>query len=72
LGPNYIKEVKAPLNKIKLAPTGGITLDNIETFKQAGADGYGLGSSLFDKKLIEQQDWPGLRAHLQKFSEKFK
>lgn len=72
LGPNYIKEVKAPLNKIKLVPTGGITLENIETFKSAGADGYGLGSSLFDKKLIEQQDWVGLKAHLQKFAEKFK
>ena len=72
LGANYIKEVKAPLNKIKLAPTGGITLENIETFKNAGADGYGLGSSLFDKKLIEHENWPGLKAHLQKFAKKFK
>ena len=72
MGPNYIKELKAPLNKIKLVPTGGITLENIETFKNAGADGYGLGSSLFDKKLIEQQNWEGLKTHLQKFAEKFK
>ena len=71
MGPNYIKELKAPLNKIKLVPTGGITLENIETFKNAGADGYGLGSSLFDKKLIEQQNWEGLKTHLQKFAEKF-
>ncbi len=71
LGPNYIKEVKAPLNKIKLVPTGGITLENIETFKNAGADGYGLGSSLFDKKLIEQGNWAGLKVHLQKFADKF-
>jgi len=71
MGPSYIKEVKAPLNKIKLVPTGGITLDNIEAFKNAGADGYGLGSSLFDKKLIEQENWSGLKIHLQKFAEKF-
>ncbi|MGY3211612.1 bifunctional 4-hydroxy-2-oxoglutarate aldolase/2-dehydro-3-deoxy-phosphogluconate aldolase [Mucilaginibacter sp. HD30] len=71
MGPNYIKEVKAPLNKIRLVPTGGITLENIETFKNAGADGYGLGSSLFDKNLIEQQNWEGLKTHLQKFAEKF-
>ncbi|MFD0749995.1 bifunctional 4-hydroxy-2-oxoglutarate aldolase/2-dehydro-3-deoxy-phosphogluconate aldolase [Mucilaginibacter calamicampi] len=71
MGANYIKEVKAPLNKIKLAPTGGITLDNIETFKNAGANAYGLGSSLFDKKLIEQENWSELKAHLQKFAEKF-
>jgi len=71
MGASYIKEVKAPLNKLKLVPTGGVNLENIETFKNAGADGYGLGSSLFDKKLIEQEDWDGLKAHLKKFAEKF-
>lgn len=70
-GPAYIKEVKAPLNKIKLMPTGGITLDNIENYKKAGADGYGMAGALFDKKLIEQQDWAALKTHLQQFAHKF-
>ncbi|PJJ84542.1 bifunctional 4-hydroxy-2-oxoglutarate aldolase/2-dehydro-3-deoxy-phosphogluconate aldolase [Mucilaginibacter auburnensis] len=72
MGPAYIKEVKAPLNKIKLAPTGGITLKNIDDYKKAGADGYGMAGALFDKNLIEQENWSGLKAHLQQFADKFK
>lgn len=70
-GPSYIKEVKAPLNKIKLAPTGGITLENIEAYRKAGADAYGMAGALFDKTLIEQEDWLGLKNHLQRFADKF-
>nr|WP_294796199.1 bifunctional 4-hydroxy-2-oxoglutarate aldolase/2-dehydro-3-deoxy-phosphogluconate aldolase [uncultured Mucilaginibacter sp.] len=71
VGPAYIKEVKAPLNKIKLMPTGGITLENIDTYQKAGADGYGMAGALFDKKLIEQENWAGLKDHLQLFAQKF-
>jgi len=65
--PGYIKEVKAPLNQIKLVPTGGINLDNILSFKKAGADGYGLGSHLFNSEMIKQQDWAGLKEHFMEF-----
>jgi len=67
LGPDYIKDVKAPLNKIKLMPTGGINLDNVQTFIKAGADGLGIGSQLFDKALIEQENWKGLELHFKQF-----
>jgi 2-dehydro-3-deoxyphosphogluconate aldolase/(4S)-4-hydroxy-2-oxoglutarate aldolase len=70
LGAGYIKDVKAPLNKVKLLPTGGINLDNIEGFKKAGADGFGVGSPLLDKKLIEEKNWAGLQEHFKKFVEK--
>jgi len=67
LGPGYIKEVKAPLDQIKLIPTGGITLDNILSFKKAGADGYGMGSHLFNSTMIKQENWAGLKAHFMEF-----
>lgn len=70
LGPNYIKDVKAPLNQIKLMPTGGVSIDNILEFKAAGANGYGMGSQLFHKAHIENQNWEGLKAHLQAFVKK--
>lgn len=72
LGADYIKDVKAPLNEVKLLPTGGIDLDNIESFKKAGADGFGVGSPLFRKDLIRQKDWDGLKEHFRKFVEKVK
>ncbi|WP_425276928.1 bifunctional 4-hydroxy-2-oxoglutarate aldolase/2-dehydro-3-deoxy-phosphogluconate aldolase [Spirosoma oryzicola] len=68
LGPDYIKDVKAPLDQVKLAPTGGINLDNMAAYYKAGSDGLGVGGHLFDKALIQKKDWPGLKAHFQKFA----
>ena len=59
LGPGYIRDIKAPLSQIKLLPTGGVSLENMTNFLKAGADGFGIGSGLFDKKLIGEKDWKG-------------
>jgi len=66
LGPQYIKDVLAPLNNIKLLPTGGVSTDNIASFFEAGAVGVGMGSSLLNKKLIKDEDFTGLRNHFLK------
>ncbi|MCE7053399.1 bifunctional 4-hydroxy-2-oxoglutarate aldolase/2-dehydro-3-deoxy-phosphogluconate aldolase [Algoriphagus sp. AGSA1] len=63
LGVQYIKDVLAPLNNIKLLPTGGVSLSNVRSFFEAGAFGVGMGSSLFDKKLIGTGDFNGLKKH---------
>lgn len=70
LGPEYIRDVKAPLNQIKLMPTGGINIDNIQAFLKAGADGFGIGSQLFDKNMINNEDWDGLEIHFKKHIDK--
>ncbi|OJV14319.1 MAG: 2-dehydro-3-deoxyphosphogluconate aldolase [Dyadobacter sp. 50-39] len=70
LGPGYIKDLKAPMNQLKLLPTGGVSLENMEAFLKAGADGLGIGSQLFDKKLIQDKDWDGLKAHFLQFVQK--
>ena len=67
LGSSYIKEVKAPLNDVKLVPTGGVSLANMSDFLKAGADGLGIGGQLFDNYLIGQKDWDGLKLHFRKF-----
>lgn len=67
LGPGYIRDVKAPLNLINLLPTGGVSLANMTQFFAAGAAGLGIGSELFDKKLIQTQNWTGLTAHFRQF-----
>ncbi len=66
LGPQFIKDVKAPLNEIKLLPTGGVSMENIKSFFQAGAIGVGMGSSLLDKELILKRDFDGLKNHFVK------
>lgn len=63
LGPQYMKDVLAPLNEIKLVPTGGVSKDNIKSFFKAGVVGVGMGSSLLDKELIKRSDYEGLKNH---------
>ena len=60
LGASFVKEVMAPMNYLKLVPTGGVSLDNFTDFFAAGAAAVGMGSQLFPKKLIEEGDWEEL------------
>ncbi|AEI51330.1 bifunctional 4-hydroxy-2-oxoglutarate aldolase/2-dehydro-3-deoxy-phosphogluconate aldolase [Runella slithyformis] len=70
MGPSYIKELKAPLNQLKLLPTGGVSLENMLEFFNAGADGVGMGGQLLDKKLIQEKEWELLKAHFSQFTQK--
>ncbi|GAB3532881.1 bifunctional 4-hydroxy-2-oxoglutarate aldolase/2-dehydro-3-deoxy-phosphogluconate aldolase [Pontibacter brevis] len=71
LGPGYIKEVLAPLNQIKLLPTGGINQENFLEYLKAGAKGLGMGSQLIPKQLIEKEQWQELSSHLSGFVAKY-
>jgi|SRR5690625_2661301 len=46
LGPDYVKELLGPLPQLKLLPTGGVNIDNMNRFLEKGAVGVGIGSSL--------------------------
>lgn len=72
LGAGYVKDVLAPLNHLKLLPTGGVSIDNIQDFFKVGAVGVGMGSSLFDSQLIKAKDFDGLEKHFAKIVEKVK
>jgi 2-dehydro-3-deoxyphosphogluconate aldolase/(4S)-4-hydroxy-2-oxoglutarate aldolase len=48
----YIKNILAPLNHIRVMPTGGIDAGNIKTFAAAGAVAFGIGSALVNSKAI--------------------
>ena len=53
LGPQFVKDVRAPLPQVKLMPTGGVTLDNAGDWIRAGAVAVGLGSALLDAAAID-------------------
>lgn len=72
LGTQYIKDIAAPLNKIKLLPTGGVSVSNINSFFQSGAIGVGMGSSLFDKKMVDEENFEGLKKHFVKIKNQIK
>ncbi|WP_027395867.1 bifunctional 4-hydroxy-2-oxoglutarate aldolase/2-dehydro-3-deoxy-phosphogluconate aldolase [Aquimarina latercula] len=72
LGTQFIKDVKGPLNEIKLLPTGGVSKNNITDFFAIGCQGVGMGSSLFDKNAIAHNDLEFLIRHFKKIKEMIK
>jgi 2-dehydro-3-deoxyphosphogluconate aldolase/(4S)-4-hydroxy-2-oxoglutarate aldolase len=53
LGPQFIKDVRAPLPQVRLMPTGGVTVDNAADWIRAGAVAVGIGSALVDARAID-------------------
>lgn len=44
--PSFIKAVNGPLPKVRIMPTGGINMDNMNDWLDAGAVAVGIGSDL--------------------------
>lgn len=53
LGTEYVKAIKAPLSHIKLIAVGGVTEENIPSYLAAGVSGFGIGSNIVKKTLID-------------------
>ena len=68
LGPGFVKEVLAPLPELRLCPTGGVTIDNLGAWFEAGAAAVGVGSSLLPKALLEAADWEAITANARRWA----
>jgi len=69
LGPQFIRDVRAPLPQVKLMPTGGVTLDNAGDWIRAGAVAVGVGSALVDAKAIESGRYDVITANARRVVE---
>lgn len=73
LGAGYIRAIRAPLPHLKIVPTGGVCLETMESFLQAGCAALGVGSSMITGEILERDDWGQLRknaaAYVQKIRE---
>jgi 2-dehydro-3-deoxyphosphogluconate aldolase/(4S)-4-hydroxy-2-oxoglutarate aldolase len=67
LGPQFIKDVRAPLPQVKLMPTGGVTPDNAGEWIRAGAVAVGVGSALLDARAIEGGRWDVITENARRF-----
>ncbi|WP_077624534.1 bifunctional 4-hydroxy-2-oxoglutarate aldolase/2-dehydro-3-deoxy-phosphogluconate aldolase [Sediminibacillus massiliensis] len=67
VGPQFIKDVNGPLSQVPKMPTGGVNLENVESFIKAGAVAAGIGGSLVNKQLIQEEKWEELRALAEKY-----
>ena len=68
LGLGYIKDIRAPINHVKLLATGGVTEENFESFLQAGMCGAGVSSRLCDKKLMKEGNFAEITRRAEVFS----
>jgi 2-dehydro-3-deoxyphosphogluconate aldolase / (4S)-4-hydroxy-2-oxoglutarate aldolase len=55
-GPGYVKNIHGPFPTIPLMVTGGINMDNIEEYIEAGALAVGLGSNLVNPKQLHHAE----------------
>jgi len=67
LGPQYIKDVLAPLKHIKLLAVGGVGPDNAADFLKAGCVGVGASGSLVNKEWIAAGEWDRIQAEAARF-----
>lgn len=71
LGPGHLRAVKAPFPEIRLMPTGGVTVETLPAFRDAGADAFGVGSPLFDPRQVAAGNWDWFRQRASRFCESF-
>jgi 2-dehydro-3-deoxyphosphogluconate aldolase/(4S)-4-hydroxy-2-oxoglutarate aldolase len=45
-GPGFVKAVRGPLPDIKIIPTGGVSIENVEAWIESGSVAVGVGSEL--------------------------
>lgn len=61
-GPGLIRDLRGPLPQIRMVATGGVNLDNVGEFIQAGASAVGVGSALITREALKKKDFAGLKA----------
>jgi len=69
MGPEYVKAVKAPLSGVKMLAVGGVDETNMAEYLKVGISGFGIGSNIVNKKLIEAKDFAGITELSKKFVE---
>jgi len=67
LGPDYIKALRAPLPHLRIVPTGGVEVENVADFLNAGCAALGVGSTLVSAKILQEADWPELTRRATEF-----
>ena len=69
MGPEYVKAIKAPLSDIKMLAVGGVDETNMKDYLKVGISGFGIGSNIVNKKLIENKDFAAITELSKQFVE---
>ncbi len=72
LGPSYIKAISAPLSNIKFLAVGGIDENNMKDYLKAGAVGFGIGTNIVSKKLLDENNFDAITELAKKYVDAIK
>ncbi|MEN8262167.1 MAG: bifunctional 4-hydroxy-2-oxoglutarate aldolase/2-dehydro-3-deoxy-phosphogluconate aldolase [Nitrospirota bacterium] len=66
-GPQYIRELFGPYDQIPLVAVGGVNIDNVKEYFEAGARAVGVSSSLFGSNALKEKDIGEIAQNVKKF-----
>ncbi|MBQ7487681.1 MAG: bifunctional 4-hydroxy-2-oxoglutarate aldolase/2-dehydro-3-deoxy-phosphogluconate aldolase [Clostridia bacterium] len=69
LGPGYIKAVRGPLGHIPISAVGGINLESVPAFLDAGVCGFGIGGPLVLPAAVKSGDYAAIEAKAKQFTD---
>ncbi|XEC95479.1 bifunctional 4-hydroxy-2-oxoglutarate aldolase/2-dehydro-3-deoxy-phosphogluconate aldolase [Paenibacillus tarimensis] len=72
LGWKYIAEIRAPLNHIPMIATGGVDLENIKDYFNAGSCAVGMGSKLVNLDWVKNGEFERVTGRAKAFVEAVK
>jgi 2-dehydro-3-deoxyphosphogluconate aldolase/(4S)-4-hydroxy-2-oxoglutarate aldolase len=67
LGPSYIRDVRAPMPDLRIVPTGGVTLENLDEWFGAGSVAVAIGSALVSQALADTGAWAEMSRRAERF-----
>ena len=68
-GPEHLRAVHAVFPDIRLCPTGGVSLQNMDGYFAAGAALVGVGNNIVDQRALAAGDRARVIAHARRFLE---
>ena len=69
LGLKYLRDIRGPINHVKLIGTGGLNEENLKDYLDAGMIGAGISGRLVDKELRSRGDYAQITARAAAFME---
>jgi len=68
-GPAYLRALRGPFPALNLVPTGGVTLESVGPYIQAGAAAVGVGGDLIPRDAVRRGDFQSIGAIGRQFLE---
>lgn len=62
LGPDFIRQIRGPIDNVDFVAVGGIRLNNIKDFFEAGCVAIGIGGAVLKKDAVERSDFDSIRS----------